>query len=118
MAAEQVAAVILEPVQGEGGFVPAPREYLRGLRKICDENGNLLDMKFSPGFCRTGRWAAYEHYGVLPDISVWAKSMEVVCRSVPSLVMWEIMDAARLGTIGGTYGGNPVACASHWQRLS
>ncbi|MEZ6152616.1 MAG: aspartate aminotransferase family protein [Pirellulaceae bacterium] len=113
VAAEQVAAVILEPVQGEGGFVPAPREYLRGLRKICDENGILLILdEVQSGFCRTGRWAAYEHYGVLPDISVWAKSMGGGLPIGAVVGRAEFMDAARLGTIGGTYGGNPVACAA------
>lgn len=113
VAAEQVAAVILEPVQGEGGFVPAPREYLRGLRKICDENGILLILdEVQSGFCRTGRWAAYEHYDVLPDISTWAKSMGGGLPIGAIMGRADIMDAARLGTIGGTYGGNPVACAA------
>ncbi len=113
VAAEQVAAVILEPVQGEGGFVPAPREYLRGLRTICDENGIMLILdEIQSGFCRTGHWSAYEHYGVLPDISVWAKSMGGGLPIGAVIGRAEIMDAARPGTIGGTYGGNPVACAA------
>ncbi len=76
VAAEQVAAVILEVVQGEGGFVQVPAEYLRGLRRICDEHGILLILdEVQSGFCRTGRWAAYDHFGVVPDISTWAKAM-------------------------------------------
>ena len=74
VAAEQVAAVLLEPVQGEGGFVPVPPAYLRGLRELCDELGMMLILdEVQSGFCRTGRWAAYEHFGVVPDISTWAK---------------------------------------------
>jgi 4-aminobutyrate aminotransferase/(S)-3-amino-2-methylpropionate transaminase len=111
--AEHVAAVIIESVQGEGGFVPVPPGYLAGLREICDENGILIICdEVQTGFCRTGRWAAYEHAGVVPDLSTWAKAMggglpigAVVGRAA-------VMDAAEPGTIGGTFGGNPVACAS------
>lgn len=113
VAAEQVAAVIIEPVQGEGGFVPAPLAYLQGLRELCDEHGILLILdEVQSGFCRTGRWAAYEHYGVLPDLSTWAKSMGGGMPIGAVMGRAEIMDAAKLGTIGGTYGGNPVACAA------
>ncbi|MGB7327074.1 MAG: aspartate aminotransferase family protein [Rubripirellula sp.] len=113
VAAEQVAAVILEPIQGEGGFVPAPLAYLKGLRELCDEHGILLILdEVQSGFCRTGRWAAYEHYDVLPDISTWAKSMGGGLPIGAVMGRSEIMDAARLGTIGGTYGGNPVSCAA------
>ncbi|TWU48048.1 aspartate aminotransferase family protein [Rubripirellula reticaptiva] len=113
VAAEQVAAVILEPIQGEGGFVPAPLAYLQGLRELCDENGILLILdEVQSGFCRTGRWAAYEHYDILPDISTWAKSMGGGLPIGAVMGRSEIMDAARLGTIGGTYGGNPVSCAA------
>jgi 4-aminobutyrate aminotransferase / (S)-3-amino-2-methylpropionate transaminase / 5-aminovalerate transaminase len=113
VAARDVAAIIIEPVQGEGGFVPAPPGYLEGLREICDAEGIVLVFdEVQTGFCRTGRWAAYEHFGVVPDLSTWAKSMgggfpigAVVGRA-------EVMDGAEPGTIGGTYGGNPVACAS------
>ena len=71
-----VAAVIIELVQGEGGFNIAPKRYVEGLREFCDEFGILLIFdEVQSGFCRTGKWAAYEHYGVEPDISTWAKSM-------------------------------------------
>lgn len=111
--AKQVAAVILEPVLGEGGFVVAPAEYLQGLRKICDENGILLICdEVQSGFCRTGRWAAYEHAGIVPDISTWAKSMGGGLPIGAVIGKAEVMDAAQPGTLGGTYGGNPVACAS------
>jgi 4-aminobutyrate aminotransferase/(S)-3-amino-2-methylpropionate transaminase len=111
--AKQVAAVIIEPVLGEGGFVVAPAEYLRGLRKICDENGILLICdEVQSGFCRTGRWAAYEHARIVPDISAWAKSMGGGLPIGAVIGKAEVMDAAQPGTLGGTYGGNPVACAS------
>lgn len=113
VSAEQVAAVILEPVQGEGGFVPVPKAYLQGLREICDQTGILLILdEVQSGFCRTGGWAAYEHYGVVPDLSTWAKSMGGGLPIGAVIGRAEIMDAARPGTIGGTYGGNPVSCAA------
>lgn len=111
--ARQVAAVIIEVVQGEGGFIPCPPAYLQGLKKICEREGILLICdEVQSGFGRTGRWAAYEHMGITPDLSTWAKAMggglpisAVIGRSA-------VMDAAVPGTIGGTYGGNPVSCAS------
>jgi len=112
VAADQVAAVIIEVVQGEGGFVAAPANYLQGLRSICDEHGILLIAdEVQSGFCRTGTWAAYEHAGITPDISTWAKSMGGGLPIGAVLGRGEVMDAAQPGTIGGTYGGNPVACA-------
>ncbi|WP_266221838.1 4-aminobutyrate--2-oxoglutarate transaminase [Paraliomyxa miuraensis] len=111
--AEHVAAVIIEPVQGEGGFVVAPPDYLRGLAEICTRHGILLVLdEVQTGFCRTGRWAAFEHAGVVPDLSTWAKSMGGGLPIGAVLGRAEVMDAARPGTIGGTYGGNPVACAA------
>ena len=110
---ESLAAVLIEPVQGEGGFVPAPIGYLKGLRKICDERGILLICdEVQSGFCRTGRWASYEHAGIVPDLSTWAKSMGGGLPIAAVLGKQEVMDAAKPGTIGGTYGGNPVACAA------
>lgn len=113
VAAEHVAAVIIEPVLGEGGFIPAPAGYLRGLREVCDERGIVLVFdEVQSGFCRTGRWAAYEHSGVLPDLSTWAKSLGGGMPIAAVVGRAEVMDAARPGTLGGTYGGNPVACAA------
>ncbi len=113
VAAEHVAAIIIEPVQGEGGFVVAPPEYLTGLRKICDKHGIVLIFdEVQTGFCRTGKWAAYEHFDVRPDVSTWAKSMGGGLPIAAVIGKAEIMDGARPGTIGGTYGGNPVACAA------
>ena len=111
--ADQVAAIIIEPVLGEGGFIPAPYDYLRGLRELCDRHGILLIFdEVQSGFCRTGRWAAYEHSGVVPDLSTWAKSMGGGLPIGCVIGKAEVMDAAQPGTIGGTYGGNPVACAA------
>jgi 4-aminobutyrate aminotransferase / (S)-3-amino-2-methylpropionate transaminase / 5-aminovalerate transaminase len=107
----QVAAVIIEPVQGEGGFYVTPRRYLQGLREICDQHGILLILdEVQSGFGRTGTWAAYEHYGVLPDISTWAKSLGSGIPIACVMGKAEVMDKARPGTLGGTYAGNPVAC--------
>jgi len=111
--AEHVAAVIIEPVQGEGGFTPAPLGYLRGLRALCDEFGiKLIIDEVQTGFGRTGRWAAYEHAGVTPDLSTWAKSMGGGMPISAVIGKAEVMDAAKPGTLGGTYGGNPVSCAA------
>jgi 4-aminobutyrate aminotransferase/(S)-3-amino-2-methylpropionate transaminase len=118
VAAEQVAAVILEPVQGEGGFIPVPAGYLRGLRRICDEHGIMLILdEVQSGFCRTGKWAAFEHYGVVPDISTWAKSMGGGLPIGAVIGKADVMDGARPGTIGGTYAGNPVACAASLETI-
>ena len=111
--AEHVAAILVEPVQGEGGFLVAPAGFLRGLREICDRHGILLIFdEVQSGFCRTGRWGAFQHAGVKPDLSTWAKSLGGGLPIGAVLGRAEVMDAARPGTIGGTFGGNPVACAA------
>jgi 4-aminobutyrate aminotransferase/(S)-3-amino-2-methylpropionate transaminase len=113
VAADQVAAVLIEPVQGEGGFVPAPVAYLQGLRTLCDQHGILLIAdEVQSGFARTGRWASYEHYGIVPDLSTWAKSMGGGMPIAAVLGKAAVMDKVAPGTVGGTYGGNPVACAA------
>jgi 4-aminobutyrate aminotransferase/(S)-3-amino-2-methylpropionate transaminase len=110
---EHVAAIIIEPVQGEGGFVVAPQAYLQGLRRICDRHGIVLICdEVQSGFARTGRWSAYEHAGITPDLSTWAKSMGGGMPIAAVVGKAEIVDAALPGTLGGTYGGNPVACAA------
>jgi len=111
--ASNVAAVIIEPVQGEGGFIPAPKRYIQELRKICTEHGIMLILdEVQSGFGRTGDWAAYNHYNVVPDISTWAKSMGAGMPIGAVIGRGEVMDAAQAGTIGGTYPGNPVCCAA------
>jgi 4-aminobutyrate aminotransferase/(S)-3-amino-2-methylpropionate transaminase len=113
VAAKDVAAVIVEVVQGEGGFIPVPATWLESLRAICDEHGIVLIFdEIQSGFCRTGRWAAYEHYGVTPDLSTWAKSMGGGLPISAVVGKAHIMDASAPGTLGGTYGGNPLACAA------
>lgn len=113
VAADQVAAVVIEPVQGEGGIVPCPPAYLQGLRAICDEHGILLVCdEVQAGLTRTGRWASYEHAGVTPDLSTWAKALGGGLPLAAVMGTSVVMDAARPGTIGGTFGGNPVSCAA------
>lgn len=112
VAAKQVAAVLIEPIQGEGGFVVAPPEYLRGLRALCDEFGILLIFdEVQSGFGRSGTWAAAEHSSVTPDLSTWAKALGGGLPIAAVLGKAAVMDAVTPGTLGGTYGGNPVACA-------
>jgi 4-aminobutyrate aminotransferase/(S)-3-amino-2-methylpropionate transaminase len=111
--ADDVAAILIEPVAGEGGFGPAPTAYLKGLREICDEHGIMLIFdEVQSGFCRTGAWAAHHHAGVVPDISTRAKSMGGGLPIAAVVGRASVMDGAAPGTIGGTYGGNPVACAA------
>ncbi|TML63497.1 MAG: 4-aminobutyrate--2-oxoglutarate transaminase [Actinobacteria bacterium] len=113
VAAEQVAAIVIEPVQGEGGFVVAPREFLRGVRRICDENGIVLVVdEVQTGFGRTGRMWAIEHYGVEPDLMAVAKSIAAGLPLSGVIGRAEIMDAPGDSAIGGTYVGNPVAQAA------
>lgn len=109
----QVAAIIVEPVQGEGGFYVMPLEYMRALREICDQHGILLVAdEVQTGFGRTGKWFAMEHYDVLPDLMTMAKSLaggtplSAVCGRA------EIMDAPTPGGLGGTYAASPLAVAA------
>ncbi len=113
VAPENIAAIILELVQGEGGFNVTPQRYVEGLRKFCDEHGIMLIFdEVQSGFCRTGKWGAFQHYNVTPDISTWAKSMGSGMPIGAVMGKAEVMDAAAPGTIGGTYLGNPVCCAA------
>lgn len=108
-----LAAVIIEPIQGEGGFNPVPQQYLEGLREFCDNHGIMLIIdEIQSGFARTGYWASWQHYNVQPDISTYAKSMGSGMPIAAVLGRADIMDACIPGTIGGTYIGNPVCCAA------
>jgi 4-aminobutyrate aminotransferase/(S)-3-amino-2-methylpropionate transaminase len=110
---ESVAAILIEPVLGEGGFIPALRGYLEGLRRFADQHGIMLIFdEVQSGFGRTGYWGAYQHYGVVPDLSTWAKSLGGGLPIAAVIGRADVMDAALPGTIGGTFGGNPVACAA------
>jgi len=116
--AEDVAAIIIELVQGEGGFFVAPKSYIKALRQLCDESGIMLIFdEVQSGFGRTGKWAAYEHYQVTPDISTWAKSMGSGMPISAVMGKAHIMDAAAPSTLGGTYAGNPVCCAASLATL-
>jgi 4-aminobutyrate aminotransferase/(S)-3-amino-2-methylpropionate transaminase len=113
VAAETVAAIVVEPVQGEGGFVVAPREFLQGVRRICDEHGIVLVIdEVQTGFGRTGKLFAVEHYGIEPDLMVVAKSIAAGLPLSGVVGRAEIMDAPPDSAIGGTYVGNPVAQAA------
>jgi 4-aminobutyrate aminotransferase/(S)-3-amino-2-methylpropionate transaminase len=111
--ADQIAAVIVELVQGEGGFTVMPPKYLKALQKICKENDILLIIdEVQSGFGRTGKWASYQHYGITPDITTLAKSMGGGMPIGAVIGKAKVMNAAHAGTIGGTYPGNPVCCAA------
>jgi 4-aminobutyrate aminotransferase/(S)-3-amino-2-methylpropionate transaminase len=116
--AEDIAAIIIELVQGEGGFFVAPAPYIKALRQLCDETGIMLIFdEVQSGFGRTGKWAAFHHYGVTPDISTWAKSMGSGMPIAAVMGKAHIMDAAAPSTLGGTYAGNPVCCAASLATL-
>jgi len=113
VAPEQVAAIIIEPVQGEGGFVVAPPGFLSALKGVCEKYGILFVAdEIQSGFCRTGQMFAVQHDGVEPDLMVIAKSMGAGMPISGVVGRAEIMDAPPPGTLGGTYSGNPVACAA------
>ena len=110
---ERTAAIVLEPVQGEGGFIQAPTELLEGLRKICDRHGILLIVdEVQTGFARTGKMFGVEHSGVKPDLMTVAKSLAGGFPLSAVIGKAAIMDAAEPGGLGGTYAGFPVACAA------
>jgi 4-aminobutyrate aminotransferase/(S)-3-amino-2-methylpropionate transaminase len=113
VAAETVAAIVIEPVQGEGGFVVAPHEFIDGVRRICDEHGIVMVVdEVQTGFGRTGKLFAIEHYGVEPDLITVAKSIAMGLPLSGVIGKAEIMDAPGDSAIGGTYVGNPVAQAA------
>ncbi len=111
--AKRVAAIIFEPVQGEGGFNPAPADFVRGVRRICDEHGILLIAdEVQTGFARTGKLFAMEHYDVVPDLMTIAKSLAGGMPLSGVVGRADIMDSAAPGGLGGTYAGNPLAVAA------
>jgi 4-aminobutyrate aminotransferase/(S)-3-amino-2-methylpropionate transaminase len=113
VAPDRVAAIIIEPVLGEGGFVPSPPAFLRGLREVCDRHGIVLIFdEIQTGFGRTGTFLAAEHYGVEPDLVTVAKSLAGGMPLAAVAGKAEIMDAPLPGGLGGTFAGNPVACAA------
>src|SRR3954465_7694673 len=113
VAAETVAAIVIEPVQGEGGFVVAPPEFLAGVRRICDDNGIVLVVdEVQTGYGRTGKMFAIEHYGIEPDLMTVAKSIAAGLPLSGVVGKAAIMDSVGDSGIGGTYVGNPVAQAA------
>jgi 4-aminobutyrate aminotransferase / (S)-3-amino-2-methylpropionate transaminase / 5-aminovalerate transaminase len=113
VAAENVAAVIAEPVLGEGGFVVPPRDYFAALHKICRKHGILfIADEVQSGIARTGKWFASEHFGVEPDMLVSAKSLGGGMPIAAVTGRAEVMDAPGVGGLGGTFGGHPLSCAA------
>jgi len=111
--ATRVAAIVIEPVQGEGGFNVAPRELLQRLRALCDQHGILLVVdEVQTGAGRTGTWLAIEHSGVVPDLITMAKSMAGGFPISAVIGRAEVMDAPAAGGLGGTYAGSPMSCVA------
>ena len=111
--ASQVAAIIIEPVQGEGGFQIAPKVFMQALRKLCDQHGILLICdEIQSGFARTGKFFATEHSDIEPDLMTVAKSLAGGFPLSGVIGKAEVMDSPEPGGLGTTYGGNPVACAA------
>ncbi len=112
-APEETAAIVIEPVLGEGGYVPAPDDFLRSLRELCDHYGILLVAdEIQAGFGRTGRWFSVEHSGVTPDILVMAKGLASGLPLAALAARRDLMQKWIPGSHGGTYGGNAIACAA------
>jgi len=110
---KSVACIVLEPVQGEGGFIPMPPEFVQSLRRICDENGILyVDDEVQSGCGRTGTMWAIEQLGVEPDLLVSGKTLGGGLPLAGVTGRAQVMDAVDVGGLGGTFGGNPVACAA------
>jgi 4-aminobutyrate aminotransferase/4-aminobutyrate aminotransferase/(S)-3-amino-2-methylpropionate transaminase len=111
--AERVAAIIIEPVQGEGGFYIAPKAFMQALRKLCDRHGILLICdEVQTGFARTGRMFATEHFDIEPDLMTIAKALAGGFPLAAVVGKAEIMDSPEPGGLGGTFGGSPVGCAA------
>ncbi len=107
------AAILIEPIQGEGGFLPVPARFMQRIRALCDQHGILLIAdEVQSGFGRTGKMFAIEHTGVAPDLMVMAKSLGAGMPISAVTGRAEILDSPHLGGVGGTYGGNPLACAA------
>jgi 4-aminobutyrate aminotransferase/(S)-3-amino-2-methylpropionate transaminase len=109
----RLAAMIVEPVLGEGGFYPAPPEFLQALRRVCDQHGIALILdEIQTGFARTGRMFAVEYAGIEPDLMTMAKSLAGGFPLSAVTGKAEIMDGPKPGGLGGTYGGSPISCAA------
>jgi 4-aminobutyrate aminotransferase/(S)-3-amino-2-methylpropionate transaminase len=110
---DEVAAIIAEPVQGEGGFIVPPKEFIQGLRKICDENNILfIADEVQSGMGRTGKMFAVEHSNVVPDIIAMAKSLGGGLPLAATISRADVIDTVQVGGLGGTFGGNPLSCVA------
>jgi 4-aminobutyrate aminotransferase/(S)-3-amino-2-methylpropionate transaminase len=108
-----IAAIVIEPIQGEGGFIAPAPGFLPALRDYATQHGIVFVAdEIQTGFCRTGQWFACEHEGIIPDLITTAKGMAGGLPLAGVTGRAEIMDAVHVGGLGGTYGGNPVACAA------
>jgi 4-aminobutyrate aminotransferase/(S)-3-amino-2-methylpropionate transaminase len=113
LSSEMIAAVIVEPVQGEGGFIVPPKEYMKTLQSICNENGIVFIVdEIQAGFARTGKLFASENYDIEPDLMTMSKAIAAGMPLSAVVGKSEIIDSPIVGAIGGTYSGNPVACAA------
>ncbi len=113
-----VAAIVVEPVQGEAGFVPAPHAWLRRLRELCDAHGIVMVAdEIQSGFGRTGKLFAIEHSGAVPDLVTMAKSLAAGMPLSAVTGRADIMDAPHPGGLGGTYSGNPLACVAALEAI-
>ena len=116
---ENTIAIMIEPVQGEGGVHPATEEFMQGLREFCDEKGMLLLLdEVQTGWCRTGKTMAYMHYGIKPDIVSMAKAMGGGMPIGAICATEEVAKAFTVGSHGTTYGGNPVCCAASYAQIN
>ena len=112
-APKETAAIILETVLGEGGYIVPPAAFMKGLRETCDKHGILLVLdEVQSGFGRTGKWFAFEHFGIVPDIMTVAKGIASGMPLSGVFTRTDIMKKLDAGSIGGTYGGNVIACAA------
>ncbi len=108
-----IAAILIEPVQGEAGFLPVPPPFLKRIREICDQHKIVMIAdEVQSGFGRTGKMFAIEHYGIVPDLVTMAKSLGAGMPIAATTGRADIMDSSHVGGVGGTYGGSPVACVA------
>lgn len=116
---ENTIAIMLEPIQGEGGVVPATQEFMKGIRKLCDDKGMLLLIdEVQTGWCRTGKVMAYMHYGIKPDIVSMAKAMGGGMPIGAICATEEVSKAFTMGSHGTTFGGNPLCCAGSLAEIN
>ena len=117
--AEAIAAIVIEPVQGEGGFIPTPPRFLQVIRELCDEYGIVMIAdEIQCGFGRTGKLFAVEHYDIVPDLMTTAKSLAAGMPLAAVTGKAEIVDAPHPGGLGGTYSGNPLACVAAIEAIN